>query len=346
MDISRRTTMKLLGSTGVAAGALSLPACGDPLPPKINARIPHVNLICHGMMLFHYPLPKDNSTYPDHLLILIPAPPQSDDGKPQHLIAMSQYRTGYRNQLVSQGRYELVWGNSPTFTRAASSFFPNNGSPVSSGDRVLLYNSNLRLTCRSDFQNPQPSDYVWYSIKVPYPTYVFPYDRFRFPTGHPAYAQMGAAKDFSVNPSTMAGMHVFYYQGVLGQLMLNVIDKYGSSTANPMGPIGPTFDAGGPAHWNIHLYSEPATWVDYVNSKGHIGSFNNIVTYTPPSTGVTGPLDLKPATLSPPMVHDSKWPIDRDLDAEDHMSLAEIYNGPKPANTDADPVECLQGWGT
>lgn len=351
MKMSRRNTLRILSGSGLAAQA-AFRADAQPVTPgclagpSVDPRQPHINLICHGMMLFWYPLPADNSSYPDYFNILIPkAPYNSNTGRYEHIISLSEHRGAYMNRLGSPGQYQLVWGNWQTFKRSISKFYPTTGTHPLNTDRVLLYSSNYRLTPRTDTDN------VWYTIRVPYPTYVFPYRPYSFSS--PAYVQTGTtAMDFGVNPNTMPGVQVFYYEGVSGQVYLDDVLN-GTSTA-----MGPNFTSAGPNHVNIHLYSQPALNSD--KSSSHITAFNNMVSYKPPaSSGAPPPaLDLMPYS-APAMLADCSWPINNwpgapgtsDFDPLDKLDLSEIFDGPALSTSTgmmitADPVECLQGWGT
>jgi hypothetical protein len=336
--------MEILGGAGLAGGAYLLgqhpgktKRTKMAAPAGIDTSKPHLNLICHGMMLIWYPLPFGSGPGPDYFNILLPNPTMM--GMQVHMIAMSQYRGGYANQLTSQGQYELTWGNARTDFIRSRSHFCRQGPP-SGDDRALLYDANYRLTPKNGFQSPSPSDPIWYGIQIPYPTMVFPYLPAHFQSGKPGYAQAGSAADLHVDPTTMSGINVFYYEGVTGQIMLNLLQ----GGTPKQSPIGPAFDANGPGHWNIHLYSQPATWKDYNSPMSHISLFNNMMTYSMMG-GPAKNLDLAPQKLQ---THDAdeSWPIDDDLDAQDEWDLAQIFDGPKPSTHNADPVECLQGWGT
>jgi hypothetical protein len=317
-----------------------------PLDPSKN----HINLVCHGMMLFLY----DRSDT-DHLTILVPRPPDmmnpSGGKHAGHVVALSEYRAGYKNRLADpsnpamyrQGAYDLVLeATSSVFARSKSAFYPQAGTYPSKDEDVVLCNDTYPLKLNTNFQSstysPHDSDPIWFGIKIPYPTYVFQYSIIDL-QGSPAYGASGdTVMTFGIAPKTMGGVHVFYYENVQRQANLRY-HRPGSSAIDD-NYLGPT-QVGG--HLNLHLYSQPAIWDDYgwpSHLAEHLQAFNAIASY-----GNKAYLDLSAPNLQTIPGCVLAYPVDKDFVKEDYDDLAELLDGPKPPWKTVEPVECLQCWG-
>ena len=299
-EISRRT---LLG--GLAATATLASTSCDSRPTHSG----RVNLICHGMLMFHWV--KDA----DYINILVPDPPIVHDTPfphEAHKLLFSEWRGGKGNRFFTPGDFELRLEGE--FTREKSKW---KKGPNRSEEVVL--NSSDATTFRTGCMGPLKLNEVRkhrYAVKVPFPTDVLPLRRTTFGT-QTAYKQgPKTAEDFKVDTKVLAGVHVLVYDGVKSQAILRYLAD--TSFDQPLGP------AGVPQSVNLYIYSQPDNWADMF--QGHIQQFNQLVTYEHYDGKAAGAviLDLNPIGTSqgtePPVAVD-------DLEAEDLMTLVELNSG-------------------
>ncbi len=376
-EISRRAILGGLAATAT----LATTGCNRPTHSG------RVNLICQGMLMFHW---VNTDAERDYINILMPDPPIVNGEKlphEAHKLLFSEWRGGKASRLFTPGDFELVLqGN---FKRSNSKWT----GPVTS-EEVVLNTANaarFRTGCTGPLQLNEVRKHR-YAIRVPYPTQVLARRRTTF--GGTAYNQgPKTAEDFHVDTQVLAGVHVFVYDGVEAQALFRYLPNVVYDQK-----LGP---AGVPQSLNLYMYSEPDNWQDMF--VGHIQQFNQLVKYGHHDGTATQQvqLDLSPIGRSqgtePPKAED-------DLEAEDLMNLVELAFGQiapehgethltsmvmNPATTKAvasvpsvnesqinlaaakatanvsqtgailappdgggahimlaDPVECLQGWGT
>ena len=317
LELTRRN---ILGTLGATAGAVAT-SCGQSNPSLLAATpIPgRVNLICHGQMLFLW-------EGGDYIKILLPEPPSNAGGKELHKIYLGGPK-GKNNVLPplqpggpKQFKFDLTITGGPAtpFTRARSVF---RGGPRRGEDVVLKHpDPSVKL---SDNLSAR------YTLTVPYPTDIRPYVIMDF-SGNKVFGGE-AARVLEVYPRHMAGVHVFTYEGAVGPVAC-------SSSAMPLG--------GTARGLNIHLYSQPDEVADL---KGdHIHHFNLLVKYLH-DDGMRKDLDLIDLMISHPPPTIGSAP---DLSEEDLLSLYDLaaLENTKDRGTfrarGAEPVECLQAWGT
>jgi hypothetical protein len=378
MKISRRGIFEAAGAAAVGAAAFEIgakyatppsstryfPSARDPVTgangqpaPMLSPStmpsgplypdLPHALLICHGMMLFFY---RNEPGEENYFYILVPNPYMTGNSNPVHRISLTEVSGDTNNilthggQLYRQGGYELQiqTANKNPYLRRDSKFSgtPDNGI-LPRAEEVVLYDSTgkRKIKPSTDIWNqyggspykPSTNDAIWFSIKVPFPTFVFSFKGEQFDQG-PAYEQTGVAKTLGVNPQSLPGMHVFYYENTDPKTQANL------AYFDPTKPSPDSNLLAANANLKIHLYSQPPK----KGQLSHLGLFNKMVEFD------GSPLDLTDAkTKSTPLNNPPGSPIDRYLiDPPDYSELWEFLNPPSPPLLSADPVECLQGWGT
>jgi len=323
-EITRR---KLIGGLGTAAAALSTAACNRSKESFAKLQPGRVNLICHGMMFFLWQDTKDDR---DFLKILVPRPPVNPAPKPHeaHKIVLTTSRGGLDSLLFTSGSYRLELGDKGQFTRDKTTV-----------DYSKFTNKkNLVLDTRTLGQNDPPMQDTGkcrYSIRVPFPTDIRRARLMLFTNHDSPYDAKGATvKRFQVDLAELAGTYILTYDAVNTGVILNYLKDLEGT-----GLIPQTISSDVSQGLNIHLYSEPDNKDDLEMSSmahSHIERFNELVRYVD-DTGAPRELDLK--AVNKPDKDDPNQPSD--LDADDLKSLYEFHG-----SRGADPVECLQGWGT
>ncbi len=307
----------------------------DPLSKLSSANfdvgVPRFMLICHGMMMFHWDYKHD----PDHITILI-------HEMSEHKVALSTQRgaltpTGTEDNLFSgTGHYELMF--TPGFTR------PANATPPSSSRDVVLDSRKLApLGQRSLRVNLA---HVTHTLKIPYPSQVL--------RGRVAALSSGAytgttATGFNVAPAQIAGMHVFAYDGVQAAALRRLMPAATVALWSP------------DSCFKLYLYSEERR--GQAPPMNHLDDFNQLVTYDVANLVhnqliYTSPALQKNAAATAEIQADSAS-VDC-LVPEDYFPLNQFpisntqLRQAKPGNSNsgqdvqsnADPIQCLQGWGT
>jgi hypothetical protein len=316
-------------------------------------------LVCHGMMMFHWDYLND----PDHITILI-------HEMSAHKVALSTQpgalsSTGSEDNLFGgPGDYELKL--SPNFIRPASGAF----APDAARD-VVLDSRNLKATKLSPKRHLLVNrTHVTHTLKVPYPSQVI---RGRvasaIDSANPALYAGSTAETFHVNPTEVAGMHVFTYDGVqAAQLM-----KAGLVSTNGPWSLDKCF--------KLYLYSEERK--DRTMPKDHLQDFNKLVTsdinqfkagqmvLSNPDLAkngerakqADGAVEIRmygnpDDTQAPPCLATEDYrplnqfplPADPVTHTGKDTQMAKMAANNNPGNDTpqqaADPIQCLQGWGT
>jgi hypothetical protein len=386
MKISRRAIIEALGAAAIGASAFeigekhgaglappALPPTARFLPPprrpvmkdgkmaltfKTSAKPcyslsplkPRVLLVCHGMMMSFY-----RESEPDYFYILVPNPNMKNSaGVPimMHEVSLTDSYADTNNRLAPagtyrQGGYELrirpsskkryLRADSAFYCKAGQGFLPKTEEVVLSDSKSTKY----RLTPNTDIwkqygataYKPDPDDPIWFSIKVPYPTFVFPFGGETFSSSNPAYGQGGhTAMDFGANPSSLPGMHILYYEDVDQSTAADLVysdPASGNSISNPLKAT---------TNLKIQLYSQPPK---HVPPPNHLDLFNNMVKYASYPH-----LDLDAPAMYYGNLNSAPSDIDSDLEDADYHDLADFLEPTPIDGSTADPVECLQGWGT
>ena len=310
-----------------------------------------LQLICHGMMMFHWD-PKD----PDHITILM-------HKMDAHDVALSTKRGAPDNLFnTSQGDYELKLTpnrSMQSFTRAASGFAPDPSKEVILDSREM----NSRLIPNSGW--------VTHKLKVPFPSEVSRGRVVTLDTKRAVSFFSGSAVDtFSVGPSEVAGMHIFTYTGVKAARLIGADSNI---------PVRPFNDEG---CYRLYLYSEERPGV--IADVAHLSDFNQLVTHSG-ADGLESSVDLtrkvvmgigpekldeneklvirlygdEDAKQPPPCLKKDDFlplnqfpiPVKNPVDPTiPNMSSAKMANTnpnfPDTPQFEANPIECLQGWGT
>jgi hypothetical protein len=177
-----------------------------------------------------------------------------------------------------------------------------------------------------------------YTIRIPFPTDVRRFDVYDY-LGASTYNPGKTVTDLQVHPRYLAGVHVLTYERVKGQVTLKDTSSGGIINLADISPSGQT----------IHLYSQPAVPGDRpvtdADRKHHIYVFNQLAKYYDVS-GNQVQLDLDAVDVLSNSVPEG---LPLDLSDEDLKALWEFppVQGPDSGRPKgADPVECLQGWGT
>jgi hypothetical protein len=316
-------------------------------------------LVCHGMMMFFWDYQND----PDHISILIRDIPMMFNGHPQHEVLLSSHRGAIDSgggrvdfMVGEKGDYELSL--TTEIRRPKAAYVPDATKDVVLDSRKR----KSKVPERSQHLSVKRSklDYV---IRVPYPSSVL---RARI-AKRPNSKRVGplilgsVADEYKVNPSEVAGAHIFVYEGV--------------KTARLQGPqIDVDLDAEGIR--KLFLYSEendPST----SPTPPHLQEFNKMASFPAFSKNSLAPwdtqLDLKGGTgndgvsLTGATYHKygafTKDTLPAGLELGDLCPLADYHLGAytpvdpgtlkqaapivdgKQAHA-TDPIECLQGWGT
>ncbi len=300
MDIRvpRRELLKTLGLAAVGSTAChQMPKASTPEP----IRLPRVNLICHGLMLFW----QDKTKPKDGIRIYIPNTNNS------HVVRLSTNVGGLPSLIDMQGNYVLQ------LTRTGAS---RAGKPDKAADVALFDENSTKGLAVNTANTP-------WQIDIPYPTSVRRFRLMKFPANHPPYdtTSSDTASTFDVRPREMAGAHVFTYDGVSTAITLQKPD--GTTVSVAPREVGLL---------NLHFYAS----AEEMEPANHLRFFNSMLKYTGHPQ-----LDLAVTNQNPKTIPKEQDPVPADLS---HLEVYDLYELAE-ANSiirSADPVGCLQGWGS
>ena len=307
--IARRSLLKTFG----AAAAVSSTACHSRIKAAVPApvepgKLPRVNLICAGMMLFW----QDRNA--PHAGITIYAP----DAMGMHAVRLSEEIGGFPNHLMP--------GGPGTYTLAFTCANSKPLGPVDNTQNLVLYDTNPPT---KDLKvNPMKAQYV---LSVPYPTSIRRYRIMQFGS-NPPY-KVGAGNDttstFNIKPTQLSGVNVLTYDNVSSPVTLAM----GASAPQTLAAQPPAGDAG--YVLNLHFYA--TTDPKITPSPNHLQFFNALLSYKGHSM-----LDLAVTDPNYQPTKPGQEQVDGDLSQLDLYDLVEL----KPTGRVSDPAGCIGGWGS
>jgi len=235
--LPRRDLLKTLGAAAVGTTACVQPTTNTPPP----IRLPRVNLICHGMLLFW----QDRKNPKNGITIYLP------DTMGTHQVRLSANIGGLPNLIDMPGHYALQLTRTGLITTSKQDKTTDVALFDDMGTKGLAVNT---------------ANTPW-EIDVPYPNAVRRFRIMKFSADHPPYNTTGSDTEatFDIKPREMAGAHVFTYDGVSTPVTLQKPD--GSSVSLTPAPMGLL---------NLHLYVS----VSQMAPTNHLRFFNAMLQYT------------------------------------------------------------------
>jgi hypothetical protein len=318
----RRDVLKTLGSVaalGATAGvAESAPKSTQAAIESLEA--PRVNLICHGMML----LWQDRNNPKAGVTIHLP------NTMGTHELRLSMGVGGTPNLIDSS----LLEGGGPPplyrldFKHTAPSVYSAGVRLLDPRTDVVLYDE--RPAGRPGHLEPDLRRSATIArIAIPYPTSVRRFRTTAFGPAGPAYLEGDTQREFGVNPTEMANVHVLTYDRVTTPVALS---------CNGGEPVYLSGKSEPPRLLNLHLYSEMLRR-PLPGDANHLHMFNSMLRLN----GKVLDLAVNPETerLTSP-APDPEF----DLSQLDLYDLFELDLGPSAArlaDRGGDPTACVWG---
>ena len=232
------------------------------------------------------------------------------DAQGMHIVSLSTQIGGAPSLLPAPGAYTL-------------NFTCDNSKPLGQQDKkknLVFYDSD---SSKGLVVNPGQAQYI---LNVPYPSEIRPFRIMKF-ASKPPYKRTAphnhTTTTFDINPDRMAGLYVLTY------------NKVSSPVTLAQGASAPQTIAAPPPLLNLHFYA--TTNPAITPSPSHLQYFNALMSFTGQA-----PLDLEVDNAKPDVDPPDQQQVDGDLSQLDVYDLVDL----KPSGRAADPVGCIEGWGS